>query len=116
MAAWLLTAPGVPFVYYGDEIGLSSTYARSPMQWDATANAGFTTGRPWTAIGSDYATYNVASEQNDPASILSAYRRLIAVRAAQPPCGAVATRPLPPACPAYTPSPAPAAPKRWSSC
>ena len=83
-AAWLLTAPGVPFVYYGDEIGISSTYARSPMQWDATANAGFTTGRPWAAIGADYATYNVAHEQNDPASILSAYRGLIAVRAAQP--------------------------------
>ncbi|WP_223650111.1 alpha-amylase family glycosyl hydrolase [Hymenobacter psoromatis] len=83
-AAWLLTAPGVPFVYYGDEIGIGSTYARSPMQWDATANAGFTTGTPWAAIGADYATYNVASEQNDPASILSAYRGLIAVRAAQP--------------------------------
>ena len=84
VAAWLLTAPGVPFVYYGDEIGIGSTFARSPMQWDATANAGFTTGRPWTAIGADYATYNVASEQTDPASILSAYRRLIGVRAAQP--------------------------------
>ena len=83
-AAWLLTAPGVPFVYYGDEIGLSSAYARSPMQWDATANAGFTSGTPWTPVGADYATYNVASEQNDPASILSAYRRLIALRAAQP--------------------------------
>ena len=83
-SAWLLTAPGVPFVYYGDEIGMGSAYARSPMQWDATANAGFTSGTPWTAIGTDYATYNVASEQNDPASILSAYRRLIALRAAQP--------------------------------
>ena len=82
-AAWVLTAPGVPFLYYGDEVGISSTYARSPMQWDATANAGFTAGMPWAPVGSDYATYNVASEQNDATSILSAHRSLIALRKAQ---------------------------------
>ncbi|MGI4831972.1 MAG: alpha-amylase family glycosyl hydrolase [Janthinobacterium lividum] len=82
-AAFVLTAPGVPFLYYGDEVGLSSTYARSPMQWDATASAGFTAGTPWAPVGSDYATYNVQVEQGSSTSILSAHRSLIAVRKAQ---------------------------------
>ena len=81
-AAFVLTAPGVPFLYYGDELGMHSTYARSPMQWAPTANAGFG-GPPWATLGSDYATYNVQTEQADPASILSAHRALIAVRQAQ---------------------------------
>ena len=82
-AAFVLTAPGVPFLYYGDEIGISSTYARSPMQWTAAANAGFSTGTPWATLGSDYATYNVQVEQGDATSILSAHRALVALRKAQ---------------------------------
>ena len=49
-AAMLLTAPGVPFIYYGEEIGMVGLEAdeeqRTPMQWSGGANAGFTTGRP----------------------------------------------------------------------
>jgi glycosidase len=50
-AAILLTAPGVPFIYYGEEIGMTGTKPdediRRPMQWDAGPNAGFSTGSPW---------------------------------------------------------------------
>ncbi len=82
-AAWVLTAPGVPFVYYGDEVGASGGYARKPMQWTNGANGGFTTGTPWEPVAPDYATYNVQSEQGDPDSFLSLYRKLIAVRTAE---------------------------------
>lgn len=83
-AAFVLTGPGVPFLYYGDEVGAGGGFARTPMQWDGTANAGFTTGTPWLAVGGDYATYNVASEQNDSASFLGLYKQLIGLRKAQP--------------------------------
>ncbi|UYZ64004.1 alpha-amylase family glycosyl hydrolase [Hymenobacter weizhouensis] len=82
-AAWLLTAPGVPFVYYGEEVGINSGSARSPMQWNTSANAGFTTGSPWIALGSDYSTYNVQSQQGVAGSFLSLYKQLIAVRKAE---------------------------------
>lgn len=83
-AAFLLTTPGVPFVYYGDEVGAGGgVYGRAPMRWSNTANAGFTTGSPWTAIGSDYPTDNVASQQADAASIWNLYKSLITVRKAQ---------------------------------
>ncbi|WP_210513925.1 alpha-amylase family glycosyl hydrolase [Hymenobacter terricola] len=83
-AAWLLTAPGVPFVYYGDEVGGggNNNYARDPMRWTNGTNGGFTTGTPWEPAG-DYATYNVASEQADPNSFLSLYKNLISLRKAQ---------------------------------
>ena len=82
-AAWVLTAPGVPFVYYGDEVGASGGFARKPMQWTNGANGGFTTGNAWEAVAADYAAYNVQVEQNDPNSFLSLYKSLIAVRKAQ---------------------------------
>ena len=83
-AAWLLTAPGVPFVYYGDEVGGggNNNYARDPMRWTSGTNGGFSTGSPWEPAG-DYATYNVASEQGDPNSFLSLYKSLISVRKTQ---------------------------------
>src|SRR5258708_31378485 len=53
---------------------------RTPMQWDATANAGFTTGRPWLPIAADAQEVNVAAQRDDPRSMFSFYRRLIALR------------------------------------
>ena len=83
-----LTLPGVPFVYYGEEIGMVGSgdhrYIRSPMQWSAGTNAGFTTGTPWQAINSNYAQYNVAVETADPGSLLEWYRLLIRVRNGSP--------------------------------
>ncbi|MCR5889175.1 carbohydrate-binding protein [Hymenobacter sp. J193] len=84
-AAFVLTAPGVPFVYFGEEIGAGGNVSsRTPMRWNNTANAGFTTGTPWYAVGGDYPTYNVASQKADPNSIWNLYKKLIALRKAQP--------------------------------
>ncbi|NLS00002.1 alpha-glucosidase [Rhizobium sp. P38BS-XIX] len=54
--------------------------ARSPVQWDAGTNAGFTTGTPWMAINPNYKTINVETEKADPNSVLHHYRHLIALR------------------------------------
>ena len=55
--------------------------ARTPTQWDASANAGFTTGTPWLPVHDDYATVNVEAESADPASPLSWFRQLAELRA-----------------------------------
>ena len=54
------------------------------MQWDASVNAGFTSGKPWLPVNRDYASRNVAAEAADPDSILSFYKRLLASRKARP--------------------------------
>ena len=54
--------------------------ARTPMQWDASANAGFTTGTPWLPVHADFAGVNVEAESADPDSVLNWYRRLAALR------------------------------------
>jgi glycosidase len=83
-AAVLLTLPGTPFIYYGEEVGLQNgpTSAdeskRTPMPW--TPTGGFTTGTPWFAYAPGVATANVASEISDPQSLLSYYRNWIAAR------------------------------------
>jgi glycosidase len=91
-ATLLLTGPGTPFIYYGEEIGQQGIRRgntdeprRLPLQWDATPNtAGFTTGRPWSAPFNDYAERNIAAQSADPDSLLSLYRQLIRLRDEHP--------------------------------
>lgn len=83
-ATLLLTLPGTPFIYYGEEIGMTGQkpdeLIRTPMQWSADEQAGFTAGRPWEPVNADYEAVNVAAEASDPGSLLSHYRRLIHLR------------------------------------
>ncbi len=85
LAAFLmLTTPGTPYIYYGEEIGMQGEKPdediRRPMQWDSTNNASFTAGTPWEPLASDFSTVNVAAQTNDPNSLLSLYRQLISIR------------------------------------
>lgn len=88
-AALLLTGPGVPFVYYGEEIGMTGDKPdpdlRTPMQWEAEGAAGFTKGAPWRAVNTDVTKgVSVAAQSDDPESLLSWYRQLIRLRARVP--------------------------------
>ncbi len=53
---------------------------RTPMQWSAGEQAGFTTGKPWLAVNPNYTRINVESQENDPDSVLNFYRKLTALR------------------------------------
>jgi oligo-1,6-glucosidase len=115
------TLRGTPFVYQGQEIGMtnfdfagfgevndvetlnlnrmmkrlplpewlrwkwlresSRDNARTPVQWNAADNAGFTTGKPWLKINQNYKQINYESQKNDPDSVLSFYKQLVALRA-----------------------------------
>lgn len=109
-AILLLTMRGTPTIYYGDELGLADVIiprdkvqdprelrepglgfgrdpVRTPMPWDTSANAGFTTGDPWLPLNPDWQTRNVAAETADRNSILSLYRDLLALRRAHPALG-----------------------------
>jgi alpha-glucosidase len=102
-AILLLTLRGTPTMYYGDELGIGKVeippYAvqdpweknepglglgrdpqRTPMQWDGSPNAGFTTGKPWLPLSHEYAECHVARLKDISSSILSLYRRLIDFR------------------------------------
>jgi alpha-amylase len=83
-ATLLLTLPGLPFIYYGEEIGMTGDKPdprlRTPMQWSPRTGVGFTTGTPWEAPQPDSMTTNVAVERPDPGSLLNLYRRLIHLR------------------------------------
>ena len=102
-AMLLLTLRGTPTLYYGDELGLENVVIppgrqqdpwaknepglglgrdpeRTPMPWDASANAGFTLGSPWLPLNTDHAARNVTTQEADPRSILGLYRKLIALR------------------------------------
>ncbi|HVH72083.1 MAG TPA: alpha-glucosidase [Candidatus Dormibacteraeota bacterium] len=109
MAALLLTPRATPLVYYGEEIGMRTTTParkedvqdpigkigwpeekgrdgeRTPMQWDNSKNSGFSSAdHTWLPIPPSAREYNVSVESNDPHSILSFYRRLLALRQSEP--------------------------------
>lgn len=83
-ASIYLMLPGVPYIYYGEEIGMTGAkpdeYIRTPMQWNSGYNAGFSYSDPWIEINDNYDTFNVDDMQNDPESILSLYKKLIKIR------------------------------------
>ncbi|MBW1811168.1 MAG: DUF3459 domain-containing protein [Deltaproteobacteria bacterium] len=90
-AVLLMTLPGTPFIYYGQEIGMANALGcegdvcrRAPMQWAAGENAGFSSVEPWTKPAQDFRSVNVAAQNNDSASLLNLYRRLIKLRREQP--------------------------------
>ena len=58
----------------------SREHSRTPMQWDASAEAGFTTGTPWFPVNKNYTELNYEAEEKDPDSLLWFYRKMVAVR------------------------------------
>jgi alpha-glucosidase len=103
----LLTLRGTPTLYQGDElaignveippekirdprekrqpgIGLGRDPSRTPMPWDASPNAGFSTAEPWLPLNPDWSTRNVAEQEDDPASMLRLTRELLRLRRAEP--------------------------------
>jgi alpha-amylase len=91
-ATLLLTLPGFPFLYYGEEIGMSADKPdprlRTPMHWTLERAAGFTAGVPWEPLQPDSFTANVAVQDRDPRSLLNHHRRLIRLRSAHAALGA----------------------------
>lgn len=87
-AFWLLTSPGVPFIYYGEEIGMVGVKPdekiRTPMQWTGEQYVGFSACDVWQAPNRNAAEFNVAGQTEDPESLLSLYRDLIHLRRAHP--------------------------------
>jgi glycosidase len=83
-ATLLFTLPGMPFVYYGEEIGMigdkPDERIRTPMQWSNAHGDRFTRGTPWEPMQSDTLTTTVSEETGDGTSLLSVYRRLIHLR------------------------------------
>ncbi|MEA2011284.1 MAG: alpha-amylase family glycosyl hydrolase, partial [Actinomycetota bacterium] len=84
-AVWLLTAPGVPFVYYGEEIGMEGEKPdediRTPMAWTGEPpSVGFSDAIPWQAPDLSFGDANIADQAGDPDSLLSLYRDLIHFR------------------------------------
>lgn len=87
-ATILLTLPGTPFIYYGEEIGMAGQkpdeLIRTPMQWSAEPGAGFSRAVPWEPVNRNFPEVNVAAQSADAASLLSRYRQLIHLRNAHP--------------------------------
>jgi alpha-glucosidase len=102
-AALIMTLRGTPYIYYGEEIGMTCENVpkkhiqdplgkrgwpvikgrdgeRTPMQWDSSKNSGFSSGTPWIPVNSDYANKNVEAQSHDKNSLLSFYRSLIWLR------------------------------------
>jgi len=103
-ALMLLTLAGTPFIYYGEEIGMcdvaipphlyqdpqginigiSRDHQRTPMQWENTPYAGFSTAETWLPVAPDYPVVNVAVQRGDPTSMLNLYHTLIELRRVTP--------------------------------
>jgi alpha-amylase len=88
-ATLLLTLPGTPFIYYGEEIGMPNGSGgrdedkRTPMRWDTSSNAGFTTApKPWQAFTTTDPNISVSSQREQPGSLYNLYRNLIRIRQA----------------------------------
>jgi alpha-amylase len=83
-ATLLLTLPGLPFVYYGEEIGMTGDKPdprlRTPMQWAPRRGVGFTSGTAWESPQPDSLTVTVVTQDADPGSLLNRYRKLIHLR------------------------------------
>lgn len=95
-AGTLLTAPGTPFIYYGEELGVTGNKPderiRTPYPWMGTEPGhGFTADIPWEPFGDDAPTVNAETEVGDPSSLLTTYTNLIRVRNEYP---ALATAPF----------------------
>ena len=108
LATILFASRGAALFYYGDEIGMKTTPPtrkedvkdpigitgwpkekgrdgeRTPMQWNASSNAGFTTGTPWLPVPPSAATINVRAEEQDPNSLLAWYKALIRLKKTVP--------------------------------
>lgn len=87
-ASILLSLPGVPYLYYGEEVGMIGQKPdediRKPMQWSAQSQAGFTTGQPWQAPNFNYAEANVADQLTEDNSLLKHYQKWISLRTNYP--------------------------------
>jgi len=119
-AVLLLTIRGIPFMYYGEELGMGDvsipphesidapaayvapdfawwdrSQSRTPMPWRSGAGAGFTSGAPWLRLAPDAQTRNVAAQSADPDSVLAVYRRGIVARAGSSALNSGAMRLLP---------------------
>ncbi len=84
-ASILLTGTGVPFVYYGEEIGMTGTKPdediRRPFHWASNSpKVGFTEGTPWRPAADDFPVISVERQDDDPDSLLNHYRALIHLR------------------------------------
>lgn len=83
-ASLLLTSPGIPFLYYGEEVGMTGVKPdediRLPMQWEASDTAGFTTDKPWRSPNENIELSNVMTQKDEPDSLFNHYRRLIHLR------------------------------------
>ncbi|HTP59757.1 MAG TPA: alpha-glucosidase, partial [Spirochaetia bacterium] len=107
-AALLLTLRGTPFLYYGEELGMSGgklrkrdlvdplsrktwpfrryrrDLARTPMQWDGTPHAGFTVAKPWLPVDPSFTAVNVEAQSGSGDSLLGFYKKLIQARKKHP--------------------------------
>jgi glycosidase len=106
-AMLLLTLRGTPTLFQGDELGIGEVLippdrirdprelrepglglgrdrSRTPMPWNESPYAGFSSTEPWLPLNPDWATRNVAAQEGDPASMLTLYRSLLALRRAHP--------------------------------